>query len=412
MDKMKIGYQGIEGSNSEAVAKLMAVKLKMKNVEYIPLISSKSVIGELKRGNIDYGVVAVKNTLGGTVKETFEAIKNEFLELVTTEILQIHHSLFKRKDVEMTNIKSIASHIQALKQTKENRKRLFPDCEEVEMEDTALAAKYLADGTISEETAVLCRKETGIDYGLELIYENLEDNSENFTEFRMFKLSDLDYSNTEEPTLIEKLKYQIVNESGLGYISKVLMVFAIFISFYLAEFFKWSSWDTAMFVGGYLSVLFLFITSDNIRQKFRYQSIVGFWKYYSLSESEETNMDDQKFDVPRLVKIEEIDGELVFSGFICDMENIPLFESTKVLVSALGKCRGQLVYWYTNPSELHRGYSVNGLVELNWVTKHPAAKINKMSGYYMGKATKDRGGIQYLRITEEEYLAHKNSDFL
>ena len=35
-----------------------------------------------------------------------------------------------------------------------------------------------------------------------------------------------------------------------------------------------------------------------------------------------------------------------------------------------------------------------------------------MSGYYMGKATKDTGGIQYLRITEEEYLAHKNSDFL
>ena len=228
----------------------------------------------------------------------------------------------------------------------------------------------------------------------------------------MFKLSELDYSNTEEPTLIEKLKYQVVNESGLGYISKVLMVLAIFISFYLAEFFKWSSWDTAMFVGGYLSVLFLFITSDHIRQKFRYQSIVGFWKYYSLSENEEANVDNQKFDVPRLVKIEEIDGELVFSGFICDMENIPLFESAKVLVSALGKCRGQLVYWYTNPSELHRGYSVNGLVELNWVTKHPAAKINKMSGYYMGKATKDRGGIQYLRITEEEYLAHKNSDFL
>ena len=113
-----------------------------------------------------------------------------------------------------------------------------------------------------------------------------------------------------------------------------------------------------------------------------------------------------------MVKIEEIDGELVFSGFICDMENIPLFESTKVLVSTLGKCSGQLVYWYSNPNELNRGYSINGLVELNWVTKNPEAKINKMSGYYMGKATKDTGGIQYLRITEEEYLAHRNSDFL
>ena len=35
------------------------------------------------------------------------------------------------------------------------------------MEDTTLAAKYLADGTISEEIAVLCQKVTGIDYGLE-----------------------------------------------------------------------------------------------------------------------------------------------------------------------------------------------------------------------------------------------------
>lgn len=381
-------------------------------MEYVPLITSKAVIGELKRGKIDYGVVAAKNTLGGTVIETFEAIKNEYLQLVSTEIIHIHHCLFKRKDVGNEEINNIASHIQALKQTELSRKRLYSSCSEQEVEDTAIAAKYLSEGKLTKNTAVLCRKNAGIDYNLDLIYENLEDNQNNYTEFRMFKLPELDYSNSERPSFVEKLKYQIVNESGLGYLSKGIMVLAIFVSFYLVDFFKWSSWDTAMFVGGYLSVLFLFITSEHIRQKFRYQSITGFWKYYLLSDSKEIKTDEQKFYTPRLVKIEEIDGELVFSGFICDMENIPLFESTKVLVSTLGKCSGQLVYWYSNHNELNRGYSINGLVELNWVTKNPEAKINKMSGYYMGKATKDTGGKQYLRITEEEYLAHRNSDFL
>ena len=409
---MRIGYQGIRGSNSEEAAKLMATRLEFIDVEFVPLVSSKSVIGELKRKKIDYGVVAIKNTLGGTVEETFEVIKNEYLQLVSTEIIQIHHCLFKKRSTDVTSLNNIASHIQALKQTENNRKKLFPACSEQEVEDTAIAAKYLAEGRLSNETGVLCRRNAGEIYNLDLVYENLEDDSNNFTEFRMFKLPDLDYSNREKPNLMDKMMFNVINESGLGYLSKAIMVLAIFFSFYLSSFFHWSNWDTAVFVGGYLSVLFLFLTSEKIRQRVQYKSIIGYWKYYSLSDSQIGKCSEQKFDVPRLVKIEEIDGELSFNGFMCDIENVQLFQSTKVIVSTLGKCKGQLVYWYTNPNELNRGYNLNGIVELNWVTKYPEAKINKMSGYYMGKATKDTGGILYLIITEDEYFAHINNDFL
>lgn len=76
---MRIGYQGVEGSNAEAAAKKLAERLSFKDAEFIPLISSKNVITALKQHRIDYGVVATKNTLGGTVRETFNAIKNEYL---------------------------------------------------------------------------------------------------------------------------------------------------------------------------------------------------------------------------------------------------------------------------------------------------------------------------------------------
>ena len=103
---------------------------------------------------------------------------------------------------------------------------------------------------------------------------------------------------------------------------------------------------------------------------------------------------------------------MVFKGWICDKENVPLFQSTKTIISSLGKSTGNLVYWYSNPNEMNRGYPLNGLVVLNWQSKSQASKINKMSGWYMGKATCETGNIEYLRITKQEFEVHRKSDYL
>lgn len=183
---MKIGYQGIKGSNSEKVTKRFIEKMKFNNVELIPLINSKNVVRELNSGNIEYGIMAIRNTLGGIVEETEKAIEGQNLKLVYEDKINIHHCLFKRVDVNLNEITVIASHIQALKQTEENRKKLFPNCIEVEVEDTALAAKYLVDGTLHPNVAVICRKNAGEMFGLDLVCENFEDSKDNFTEFGVY----------------------------------------------------------------------------------------------------------------------------------------------------------------------------------------------------------------------------------
>ena len=58
---MKIGYQGIEGSNSEASAKSMAKRLGWTDVEYVPLIHSRGVVEALLSGEVDCGVMATLN---------------------------------------------------------------------------------------------------------------------------------------------------------------------------------------------------------------------------------------------------------------------------------------------------------------------------------------------------------------
>ena len=182
---MRIAYQGIPGSNSEAASIIFAANQGFISPEYIPAIHSMGVIELLNCGAADYGVMATQNLVAGQVEETRDALAGISYRILDAQWIPVHHCLFtKRPDVK---IQCIASHIQALGQCRENLARRFPGVELREVEDTAIAARYLADGRLGENTAVLCRKNAGEAFGLHLVAENLEDDSRNMTEFILIK---------------------------------------------------------------------------------------------------------------------------------------------------------------------------------------------------------------------------------
>lgn len=180
--QIRIGYQGIAGSNSEAASAGFAVTQGMKNVEYVPLVSSQNVVDTLMAGEIDYGVMASRNHIAGYVRETEEALTGVSYHLAAALCLPIHHCLFV-KDSTVTNPTVIASHPQALAQCKATLAQEFPEAEQMEIEDTAIGAQYLADGTLPSNVGVLCRRNAGETFGLHLLRENLEDDPTNATDF-------------------------------------------------------------------------------------------------------------------------------------------------------------------------------------------------------------------------------------
>lgn len=186
---MKIGYQGIDGSNSQASAKNMAARLGWTDVEYVPLVHSKGVVDALRAGTVDYGVMATLNHIAGVVAETEEALRGLNYRMLALDCIPIHHCLFV-KDSSVKEIHTVASHIQALKQCQKTLSRDYPDIVWKEEEDTAIAARHLAEGTLPPDTGVLCRKDAGEAFGLYLLQENLEDDAENATEFELIRLSD------------------------------------------------------------------------------------------------------------------------------------------------------------------------------------------------------------------------------
>ena len=73
--KIKVGYMGIPFSNTEAMALEFLREMNWKNAELIALMSSKATVDALLKGEIDYGVLAVKNSSAGEVGETKESLE-------------------------------------------------------------------------------------------------------------------------------------------------------------------------------------------------------------------------------------------------------------------------------------------------------------------------------------------------
>ena len=183
----RIGYMGIPLSNSEHMAKRFSEKFNITDCELVPLMSAENVVKALVSGDIDYGVLATLNRFAGTVVETRTALKDRYdIEKIDSEWTPIHHCVFTRnKDVK---VRMIVSHVQALLQSERNLKRLYPDAEWMECEDTAYAAEMLSKGLLPDDSAAVCRKEAGEFYDLHLANENVEDNEGNMTLFSFVRM--------------------------------------------------------------------------------------------------------------------------------------------------------------------------------------------------------------------------------
>lgn len=182
---MIIAYQGIPGSNSEAVSKLFANNQGFESPSYLPAVHSEGVVELLRSGKADYGVMATQNLIVGAVGESTDALSGLSYRVVDAQWLPVHHCLFTKNGG--TEIQCIASHVQALGQCRDTLNQKFRGIPRQEVEDTALAARYLAEGKLPETTAVLCRKDAGEAFGLHLVMENLEDDSRNMTEFILIR---------------------------------------------------------------------------------------------------------------------------------------------------------------------------------------------------------------------------------
>jgi len=184
---IKIAVSGDQGSFSEEAGLLYAQRQGWNNPELLFAIDMEGVLKAVTEGRAEYGIFPVVNSRGGLVQTAFEAMGKYLFTMVDELWFEVYQCIMVLPGVKKEEVKQIATHPQAISQCERHIKREFPDAKLLEWEDTAKAAKDLAQGVLPRETAVIAPARSAQIYKLDLVDRGIQDEHPNLTTFIVVK---------------------------------------------------------------------------------------------------------------------------------------------------------------------------------------------------------------------------------
>ena len=176
--KKKVAIQGIAGCYHDIAARNY---YEGEEIEIIPCNTFPDVISTIKKDPSVVGLMAIENTIAGSLLQNHELIRESGLRVTGEYKLRISHSLVALPGTSIHDITEVNSHPIALMQCTEFLNTL-PNAKVVEKEDTAMSARWIAENHI-EGHAAICGKLAAEIYGMEVLAEGIETNKRNFTRF-------------------------------------------------------------------------------------------------------------------------------------------------------------------------------------------------------------------------------------
>jgi len=175
--KQIIAIQGAEGSNHHKVARdVYGTSVALKEC-----MSFDVLVDSLLDKSADYGIMALENTIAGSIIPNYALIDKHNLHITGENYLNIHHHLMALEGQTIADIKEVCSHPMALLQCKEFFKK-HKHIKLVEDVDTAEVAKRIAKNQLKGVAAIAPKIAAEI-FGLSVIEDNLQTIKDNATRF-------------------------------------------------------------------------------------------------------------------------------------------------------------------------------------------------------------------------------------
>lgn len=153
-------------------------------IEIVPCTTFKDIFTGIKKDPNLIGIMAIENTIAGSLLGNYDLLKNSKLPIAGEYKQRISHCLAVLPGQTIHDVKEVISHPIALMQCVEFLETL-PGVKVVEHEDTALAARDIAQKQLSG-VAAICSERAAEIYGLEILARGIETNKHNFTRFLIF----------------------------------------------------------------------------------------------------------------------------------------------------------------------------------------------------------------------------------
>jgi len=192
--KNAVVFQGEPGAYSEQALHKYFEGQEI-DPEGIPCDSLGELIRLVEKGHAPLGIIPVENSIGGYVDQSYSLIAKGDVYVVGEVYSRVRHSLLGNKGSKLSEIETVYSHPQALKQCRD----VLSDME-VETHatyDTAGSAKMVAKKG-DKSIAAIASRYAGKKYGLEVLMEDIQSSDRNHTRFLLISCGAQEQGNRVE----------------------------------------------------------------------------------------------------------------------------------------------------------------------------------------------------------------------
>lgn len=173
----KIAFQGLEGAYGHAAAQsFFGKEADLHHVQQF-----EDLMEEVQDGQADFGVLPIENSSAGAVTDNYDLLIKYDNVIVAEIFLPIRHYLLGVRTAELSDIKRVFAHPQALMQSSEflNSHR---EWQQLSMENNAVAARKIRDDRDRTQAAV-ASETAGELYGLKKLAGPINNSRDNTTRF-------------------------------------------------------------------------------------------------------------------------------------------------------------------------------------------------------------------------------------
>ena len=175
---INVAIQGFKGSFHDIAARRY---FENEDVQLSCYGSFEEVFNHAKENPESVALVAIENTIAGSLLHNYELLRESGLTVVGEHKLRISHSIMCLPQDDWADIKEVNSHPVALMQCREFLNR-HEEMKVVEVADTAGAAATISNKKLRGHAAI-CHRDVADIYGMKLLQEGIETNKHNFTRF-------------------------------------------------------------------------------------------------------------------------------------------------------------------------------------------------------------------------------------
>ena len=174
MENKNIAYLGPKATFCHEAA----LKYFHKNNNFISSDKIEDIFKKVIHEDADFGVVPAENSIGGTITDTLDLFIQTELKIYDEVTIEIKQNLLSTTTKD--KIKRIYTHPQSYYQCTRYIFENFPKVEYIESSSNSKAAILASQ---DNESASIGPKLCGIEYGLNILEENINDYKHNETKF-------------------------------------------------------------------------------------------------------------------------------------------------------------------------------------------------------------------------------------